>query len=114
MKFEEQAKVILKRKPKDKVASFLKSCEEIPHSQILSDVYYKPSDHLEIEGLTDALKHMRELKKLETSSKPYIDPIALDEGIERAKFFLDLNKTLNTGGKPSSLSVDDIKKLMVL
>jgi hypothetical protein len=114
MNFEEQAKVILKRKPNDKVDAFLKSCQIIRHSEELSKIIYTPLTDPKVASYCIALKHMQGLKKLELSKMPFIDPLALNAGIERVESFLELNKTLNTHGNPSNLSVDDIKKLMLL
>jgi hypothetical protein len=114
MNFEEQARVILKRYSKDKIETLLLRCQKIRTDPIFSDDYYKPSTDLEILFLTRALKHLRALKNIETSYRPVIDPVELRSSIKYAKFLLDLNKTLDTGGKPSGLNIEDVLKLISL
>ena len=114
MNFEEQARVILKRQSKDKIEAFLLRCQKIRADPVFSDEYYKPSTDSEIVVLTRALKHLRALKEIELSDRPVIDPVALRSSIKNAKFFLNLNKILDTGGKPSGLNIDDVLKLILL
>ena len=114
MNFEEQARGILKRKPEDKIETFLLRCQKIRTSPVFSDDYYKPSTDSEIVLLTKALKHMRALENIAFSGQPIIDHAELKRGIKGAEFFLGLNKTLDTGGKPSGLNIEDVHKLILL
>jgi hypothetical protein len=114
MNFEEQARVILKRQSKDKIEAFLLKCQKIRPNPTFSDDYYKPSTDSEIVFLTRALKHLRALEDIALSGRPVIDHVALIRSIEHAEFFLDLNKTLDTGGKPSGLNIGDVHKLILL
>ena len=97
----------------NKIHLLISELEKIKKVNI--DYEYKPSTSDEIKGNEKALKYLKEIKTLQDKGTiTVINPLELNSSIERINFILQLNESLNTGGKPSTLTVGEVATLVQL